>query len=258
VFFLSILEWIQERTYIEIFDREREIMLFRRSRLSWKMQDQTNNVPLNQYTSPGSQSRFGKAIDQEEVKVAAFAKEDWGRPTIMLLSAVVLAAIAGLVLWFTIGSNFDDGHALDGNVTGWVASGKGILFLFIIGLLFASSALTLGLAFMENWKAGAAMLVAVIIYSVLVHFTVDAAAKGETITTAVLFLVSFFVIGGLAVYGFYTLFQAHSKSFSNPKDSAGVKSHYTFAIGSLGVTIVMLIVYSIAWFKIYNTIGNSP
>jgi hypothetical protein len=170
----------------------------------------------------------------------------------LLLGAVVMAAFAGLALWYTIGNHFAEGGALSDS--GWVSSGNGILFLFLTSLLFATSALTFGLSFKEVWKAAVAMAIVLVIYAVCVHFMVDAAAKDNASSNLIWFILSFFVIAGFAGWGFYSLWSAHSKSFTDPKTNAGVKSHYMFALGSGGATVVLLIVYLAMWYKLYSDI----
>lgn len=193
--------------------------------------------------------------NSELAKAKEIANENWGSPWMIILLAVVLAIMLALVHYYQFASLFAAGGSLAG--TGWVASGDGILFHFIVGIAMAASVSAFALSIKRNGDAMSMVFgLSLVLGLILLYYMFQSAKDGFKNQFILWASISVVALVGLAGWGTYSLWAEKSNITKNPSayDSQAkeaIPQRFTYSAVMTGITALAGIAIIVAALKIY-------
>ena len=211
-----------------------------------------NDKPMvnSTYRNPTS-----KAMD----KIEKLGQESWMSAWNIILVAVIFAILIALVHYYTVANLFNAGGEFNG--IGWVSTGSGILFFFIVALMIGSSAAAFGMSWKKNSDAAMWSIAVVLVLGLLTYF-MFASARDEKKDQFILWTgLSVVGVVGVAGYGFWSMRGLANYAKANPgqfddADKKAIPERYTYSMAMLGVSVVSAIAVVVGSVSLYRAIPN--
>jgi hypothetical protein len=205
------------------------------------------------------QSSYRNPVTNAADKLKEFGSENWMSAWNVILVAIVFAILIALVHYYTVANLFNTGEMFNG--IGWVSTGGGLLFFFIVALMIGSAGAAFGMSWKKNSDAAMWSIAAILVLGLLT-FYMFASARDERKDQFVLWTgVSIIASIGIAGYGFWSMrgLSAFAKANSDKFDEADKKAipqRYTYSMAMLGVSVVSAITVIIGTVSLYRAIPN--
>lgn len=209
---------------------------------------------------PIVQSSFRNPVSNATDKLKAFGSESWMSAWNIILVAIVFAILIALVHYYTVANLFNTGEIFHG--TGWVSTGGGLLFFFLVAVMIGSSAATFGMSWKKNSES-AMWSVAVVLVLGLLTYYMFASAKDDRKDQFVLWTgVSVIAAIGIAGYGFWSMRGLKNYATANPNqfddaDKKAIPVRYTYSMVILGVSVVSSIAVIVGTVSLYRAIPSN-
>lgn len=206
------------------------------------------------------QSSFRNPVSGAADKLKDFGSESWMSAWNVILVAIVFAIIIALVHYYTVANLFNAGEMFHG--IGWVSTGGGLLFFFIVALMIGSAGAAFGMSWKKNSDAAMWSIAIIMVLGLLTYF-MFASCKDERKDQFILW-TGVSVIGTLAAagYGFWSTRGLKNFAAANPDkfdatDKKAIPERYTYAMAMLGVSVVSAIAVIVGTVSLYREIPNN-
>lgn len=204
----------------------------------------------------------GSQAASELKKIAA---ESWMSPAKVILSAVVVAVIVGLILYYTVTTLLQvhpvgsPANAQNGifDSANWLTWGGGLFFFVMVIIVLTCGGACIGMSWKNNgqaamWAAGAALLIGVLYYFVFVS-----AKDNRKDQFALWSILATIIAIALHVYGWWQI-RAMSKDNTtrySAEEQNSISERASWATYTLGVGGVFAIIVAAGLWKIYSALG---
>lgn len=213
--------------------------------------DESSDKPIVQSSS------YRNPVSKAGDSIKKLGSENWMSAWNIILVAVVFAILIALVHYYTVAALFNTGGLFHG--IGWVATGGGLLFFAIVGLMIGSAGAAFGMSWKKNSEAAMWSVAAVLVLGLLT-FYMYAAANDERKDQFILWtVVTILGVVGVAGYGFWSMRGLKNYAAANPSqfdktDVDAIKERYTYSMAMAGVSALSAVAVVVGTVSMYRAI----